>query len=68
MNFLTSGAAMVGCGDGASQDRKNHPDTFSRPRVRYEKSGKKHVLLHDTSSIPVYVLSELLKMAETEEG
>ena len=37
-------------------------------KVRYEKSGKKQFLLHDTSSIPVYVLSELLKVAETEEG
>ena len=35
-------------------------------KVRYERSGKKHVLLHDVSSIPVYVLSELLKVSETE--
>jgi len=33
MNFLTSGAAIVGCGDGPSQRRKNHFDTFSRPRA-----------------------------------
>jgi len=36
-------------------------------KVRYERSGKEHVLLHDTSSIPVYVLSELLKVQETDE-
>jgi len=36
-------------------------------KVRYERSGKKHFLLHDTSSIPVYVLSEPLKVPETDE-
>ena len=36
-------------------------------KVRYEKSGKKHVLLHDMSSIPVYVLSELLKVSDHED-
>ncbi len=35
--------------------------------VRYEKSGRKHVLIHDTSAIPVYVLSELLKVAEADD-
>jgi hypothetical protein len=36
-------------------------------KVRYEKSGRKHVILHDTSAIPVYVLSELLKISDTGE-
>ena len=35
-------------------------------KVRYEKAGKKHVLLHETAAIPVYVLSELLKTTGTE--
>lgn len=33
-------------------------------KVRYEKSGKKHVIMHDTDSIPVYVLSDLLRIPE----
>jgi hypothetical protein len=32
--------------------------------VRYELSGKKHVIYHDAAAIPVYVLSELLKISE----
>jgi hypothetical protein len=32
--------------------------------VRYEKTGKKHVIYHDTAAIPVYILSELLKVSD----
>jgi hypothetical protein len=46
---------------GKMKDKYTLPDGTE---VRYEKSGKKHVIYHDASAVPVYVLSELLKLPE----
>jgi hypothetical protein len=46
---------------GKMKDKYTLPDGSE---VRYEKSGKKHVIYHDASAVPVYVLSELLKLPE----